>query len=74
MVMWRVFTIDCKMNTRTKKIFLSVLEAQIVIEDWRLLYNRVHPHSQLGFQSPDQFAINHPRPETNILSGPEIVI
>ena len=53
--------------------FLSVLEAQIVIEEWRLLYNRVHPHSKLGFQSPDQFAMTHPRPETNIQSGPEMV-
>ena len=53
--------------------FLSVLEAQIVIEEWRLLYNRVHPHSKLGFQSPDQFAMNHPRPEPNIQSGPEMV-
>jgi transposase InsO family protein len=53
--------------------FLSVLEAQIVIEEWRLLYNRVHPHSKLGFQSPDQFAMNYPRPEPNIQSGPEMV-
>ena len=36
-------------------------------------YNRVHPHSKLGFQSPDQFAMNYPRPEPNIQSGPEMV-
>lgn len=27
--------------------FLSVMEAQVIIEEWRLFYNRVHPHSKL---------------------------
>jgi transposase InsO family protein len=53
--------------------FLSVLEAQVVIEEWRLFYNRIHPHSKLCFQSPDQFAKGNPRPEPNIQSGPEMV-
>ena len=53
--------------------FLSVLEAQVVIEEWRLLYNKVHPHSKLGFQSPEQFSMNHQRLEPNIQSGPEMV-
>jgi transposase InsO family protein len=53
--------------------FLSVLKAQIVSEEWRLFYKRVHPHSKLGFQSPDQFAMNHPRPEPNIQGGSEMV-
>ena len=53
--------------------FLSVLEAQIIIEKWRLLYNRVHPHSELGFQSPDQFDMNYSKREPNIQSGPEMV-
>ena len=35
---------------------LSVTEARVVIEEWRSFYNRVHPHSRLGFQSPDDFA------------------
>ena len=39
-----------------QKLFLSVTEARVVIEEWRRFYNRVHPHSRLGFQSPDQFA------------------
>jgi putative transposase len=53
-----------------QEIFLSVLEAQVIIEEWRLFYNRVHPHSNLGFQSPDQFAKKNSRPEPNIQSGP----
>jgi transposase InsO family protein len=39
-----------------QEVFLSVTEARVVIEEWRSFYNRVHPHSGLGFQSPDDFA------------------
>ena len=39
-----------------QEVFLSVTEARVVIEEWRSFYNRVHPHSRLGFQSPDEFA------------------
>ncbi|MGI9243112.1 MAG: hypothetical protein ACR2RV_20105 [Verrucomicrobiales bacterium] len=33
----------------------------VVIGGWRRLYHRIHPHSSLGFQSPDQCATNHER-------------
>jgi len=56
-----------------QEIFLSVLEAQVIIEEWRLFYNRVHPNSNLGFQSPDQFAKKNSRPEPNIQSGSDLV-
>ena len=36
--------------------FLSLAEARVVIENWRKKYNRIHPHSHLGFLSPDMFA------------------
>ena len=39
-----------------QEVFLSVTEARVVIEEWRSFYNRVHPHSGLGFQSADDFA------------------
>jgi transposase InsO family protein len=45
-----------------QEIFLSVAEARVVIEEWRRFYNRVHPHSRLGFQSPDEFARRMARP------------
>ena len=45
-----------------QEIFLSVTEARVVIEEWRRFYNRVHPHSRLGFQSPDEFARRTSRP------------
>lgn len=39
-----------------QELFLSVAEARVVIEDWwRNRYNRIHPHSGLGFQSPEVF-------------------
>ena len=44
-----------------QELFPSVTEARVVIEDWRRLYNRIHPHSSLGFQSPDECATNHER-------------
>jgi len=34
------------------EIFYSLREAQVVIEAWRLEYNRVRPHSSLGYQPP----------------------
>jgi len=36
--------------------FLSVAEARVVIENWRRKYNAQHPHSHLGFISPNAFA------------------
>ena len=45
-----------------QEIFLSVTEARVVIEEWRCFYNRVHPHSSLGFQSPDEYATRGSRP------------
>jgi putative transposase len=36
--------------------FGSVLEAKVVIEDWRTEYNCERPHSALGMLSPAEFA------------------
>jgi putative transposase len=51
-----------------RELFPSVTEARVVIEEWRCLYNRIHPHSKLGFQSPDEYAINHSR--LGLISAP----
>ena len=40
------------------EIFYSLREAQIIIEEWRKLYNTKRPHSALGYRPP--------APETNI--------
>lgn len=36
--------------------FSSLLEAQVLIEDWRLHYNTQRPHSSLKYQTPAKFA------------------
>ncbi len=36
--------------------FSSLLDAQIVIEDWRLHYNTQRPHSSLKYKTPADFA------------------
>jgi len=37
-------------------VFANGREAQQVIEDWRLEYNRSRPHSSLGYLTPAEFA------------------
>ncbi len=39
-----------------QELFLSVTEARVVVEQWRHKYNAKHPHSRLGFLSPNTFA------------------
>lgn len=36
--------------------FSSLLDAQVVIADWRLHYNTQRPHSSLGYKTPADFA------------------
>ena len=34
------------------KMFYTLNEAHVVIENWRRHYNRVRPHSAIGYRSP----------------------
>jgi transposase InsO family protein len=34
------------------EIFITLLEAQVLIEQWRREYNEVRPHSSLGYKPP----------------------
>jgi putative transposase len=36
--------------------FSSLLEARVLIEDWRIEYNTVRPHSALGYLTPTDYA------------------
>ena len=36
--------------------FNTLLEAQVLVEDWRIEYNTLRPHSALGYQTPAQYA------------------
>jgi len=37
-------------------LFESVLEAQVLLEAWRIEYNMERPHGSLGWRSPAEFA------------------
>ena len=39
-----------------QRLFRSIKEAREIIEDWRIDYNEVRPHSALGYQPPSVFA------------------
>lgn len=39
-----------------EEIFLTVKEAQVVVELWRRYYNEERPHSSLGYKTPAEFA------------------
>jgi putative transposase len=36
--------------------FINLGQARKLIEDWRVDYNQVRPHSSLGYLTPDEFA------------------
>jgi transposase InsO family protein len=40
-----------------REIFYTLWEAQVLIEQWRRTYNRVRPHSSLGYRPPAPEAI-----------------
>jgi len=42
-----------------RELFGSLLEAQVIIEGWRMEYNGLRPHSSLGYRTPDEFAAAH---------------
>jgi putative transposase len=39
-----------------RELFGNLLEARVVIEQWRVQYNQRRPHSSLGYQTPWEFA------------------
>ena len=41
---------------REMEAFGSLVEAKLIVEDWRRSYNEQRPHSSLGYQTPAAFA------------------
>jgi putative transposase len=44
--------------------FLTLDEARETIEEWRLDYNRVRPHSSLGYLTPEEFCMGYANVES----------
>ena len=44
------------------EVFNTLREAQVLIEEWRQHYNRVRPHSSLGYRPPAPEAVVMVRP------------
>ena len=42
------------------EIFYTLLEARVLIERWRQHYNRVRPHSALGYNPPAPTTVAFP--------------
>jgi transposase InsO family protein len=40
------------------EIFYTLKEAKALVEQWRVHYNTIRPHSSLGYRSPAPQAIN----------------
>jgi putative transposase len=40
-----------------REVFADLLEAKVLVEDYRGLYNHKRPHSALGYQTPAEFAM-----------------
>ena len=36
--------------------FNTLLEARVLVEDWRIEYNTLQPHSALGYLAPTHYA------------------
>ncbi len=55
--------------------FTMLLEAKVVIEDWRAEYNTVRPHSSLGYQPPARYAAHcnhqHQQQEPELSKPPD---
>ena len=51
--------------------FASVLEARVLAGEWKTDYNKVRPHSSLGYRTPAKFASSCPWADSAALRRPE---
>ncbi|MCZ6577647.1 MAG: transposase, partial [Gammaproteobacteria bacterium] len=51
-----------------REIFFTLKEAEVLIEQWRVHYNTVRPHSSLGYRAPAPQTVVAVWPQTSILA------
>jgi putative transposase len=51
------------------EIFYTLLEAKVLIERWREHYNRIRPHSSLGYRPPAPEAVTIAKPANSVTLG-----
>jgi transposase InsO family protein len=42
-----------------RELFGSLAEARVILEEWRVEYNQLRPHSSLGYRTSEEFAARH---------------
>ena len=55
-----------------REVFYTLDEAKVLVERWRQEYNRIRPHSALGYRPPAPEAIEPPPPGFATLRLPEV--
>jgi transposase InsO family protein len=53
-----------------REVFGSLLEAKVLVEQWRIEYNQDRPHSSLGYQTPQEYAARWQTPLRATPSAP----
>ncbi len=51
--------------------FTTLLEARVLGQAWRQVYNQQRPHRALGYATPTEYAAGSPRPASAALRRPE---
>jgi putative transposase len=55
------------------EVFNTLREAQVLIEQWRRHYNRVRPHSSLGYRPPAPETVPRARSQSSSGAGPAVI-
>ncbi len=50
--MWKASTAEFRDELLACEAFNTLAEAKVLIEQWRMHYNTVRPHSSLGYRPP----------------------
>ncbi len=53
----KALMVACATQPLNGEVFYTLKEAQVIIEQWRLHYNHIRPHSSLGYRPPAPEAI-----------------